>query len=325
MRKQTILFLIFILMGTVRALFGQVAATTEKVGSVPSPSVSIDEKGLVTLTAESGLSIGYSLDKSEPDARAGRYLAPIDVSKGAAIRARAFSADRKLMSSLVTARFDPVTGAKPAPTTVIPVTQDRSWPQYEWEKRHQERCQEIQTKKPRLIFIGDSITHFFNESIWNKNFGPERAVNLGYGWDRTENVLWRLMHGEIEGISPKVVVVMIGTNNLGVNTNSEIVQGITAICKELHSRLPESKILLLGIFPRGEKPNELRDRIQAINKEIAKLLGHDGVTFADFGSKFLESDRSMSRTIMADYLHPTQKGYEIWAEQMLPILHRLMK
>ena len=106
-----------------------------------------------------------------------------------------------------------------------------------------------------LLFLGDSITQGWNNNeVWRRHFGPRKAANFGIGGDRTEHVLWRIQNGELEGIAPKVTVLMIGTNNSGANTPEEIAQGITAIVDELRKRLPNTKILLLGVFPRGESP-----------------------------------------------------------------------
>jgi len=149
-------------------------------------------------------------------------------------------------------------------------------------------------------------------------------VNLGYGWDRTENVLWRLTHGEFDGVSPKVVVVMIGTNNMDLNTTEEIAAGITEICAELHRRSPSTQILLLGIFPRGQSPDATRAKVNAVNKRIATLDGHAGVTYLDIGHVFLEPGDSISKDVMYDFLHPSALGYARWSAAMKPTLDRLL-
>jgi lysophospholipase L1-like esterase len=149
-------------------------------------------------------------------------------------------------------------------------------------------------------------------------------VNLGFGWDRTENVLWRLTHGEFDDVSPKVVVVMIGTNNIDLNTPDEIAAGITAICVELHRRAPAARILLLGIFPRGAMPDATRAKVDAVNEHIASLNGNAGVNYLDLAKTFLQADGSISSDVMYDFLHPTAKGYAMWAAAMEPTLNRLM-
>lgn len=182
--------------------------------------------------------------------------------------------------------------------------------------------------------LGDSITHFWGGEpddgrrtgvvAWDRLFAGRRVVNLGYGWDRTENVLWRLTHGEFEGVSPKVVVVMIGTNNVGRNTPDEIAAGIQAICALIHERSPSTRILLLGIFPRGERPNPARDTVNEINRRIAALDGRYGTSYLDIGDVFVTADGTIGKDVMSDFLHPTAKGYEMWAAAMKPTLDSLL-
>jgi lysophospholipase L1-like esterase len=210
---------------------------------------------------------------------------------------------------------------------------------YDWPARHAAAVALMRERQPEIVLLGDSITHFWGgepsgdhvggrrtaPEVWDRFFGTRRVVNLGYGWDRTENVLWRLRHGEFEHVSPKVVVVMIGTNNIPLNTPVEIAAGIAAICDEIHQRSPTSRILLLGIFPRGERPDANRATIDAVNQRIARFDGRDGaVTYLDIGDRFLAADRSISKDLMYDFLHPTAKGYEVWATAMEPTLTRLL-
>ncbi len=189
-----------------------------------------------------------------------------------------------------------------------------------------------------ILFVGDSITDGWRgkpnpdtgkggAEVFAKNYGDLSPYNIGIGGDRTQHVIWRLEHGEVEGIKPKVAVLMIGTNNLGGNTNDEIVSGITKIVGLLHEKLPTTKVLLLGIFPRGKMatdPN--RDRIKDINAKIAKLDdGGKTVKYLDIGPKFLTEDGTLPKEIMPDALHPNTHGYEIWAEATKPALDELMK
>ena len=139
---------------------------------------------------------------------------------------------------------------------------------------------------------------------------PRRVVNLGYGWDRTENVLWRLTHGEFEGVEPRVVVVMIGTNNVGINTPAEIAAGIDAICATIHARSPSTRILLLGIFPRGERPNAARDTVLEINRQ-SPLSTVAMAHLSRIGSRFVAADGSIGKDVMSDFLHPTARGTDL--------------
>jgi lysophospholipase L1-like esterase len=112
---------------------------------------------------------------------------------------------------------------------------------------------------------------------------------------------------------------------MGLNTPEEIAAGIQAICEEIHRRSPKTHILLLGIFPRGPKPDDTRAKVGQVNALIAKLDGRNDVTYLDIGDKFLEPDGSITREMMGDYLHPTAKGYQVWADAMEPPLQRLLK
>lgn len=275
-----------------------------------------------------GAVIRYTLEDRDPDKSAGVYFGPVDVPVGRVLRARAFSADNAETSAVLTI------AGRPQPSTLVEVTQNRDWKNYDWATRHRAIVARNQQVKPDILLLGDSITHFWGGEpsdarargpvSYQKYFGAYKVTNIGYGWDRTENVLWRLRHGEVEGIHPRVVMVMIGTNNMNLNTTEEIAAGVSAICEELHLRLPQSKILLLAIFPRGAKADAGRDRIAAVNMELAKLHGTRNVTYLDIGKVFLEADGSISAAIMNDYLHPTEAGYERWGEAIAPILKRLL-
>ena len=178
-----------------------------------------------------------------------------------------------------------------------------------------------------VLFLGDSITQGWNgngKAAWKETFEPMKAANFGIGGDRTEHVLWRITEGkELEGINPKVAVLMIGTNNSGANSPDQIAEGVTAIVKELRKQRPETKVLLLGVFPRAAKStkesksvpaSDLQPKIGQINERIAKLDDGKSVKYLDIGGRFLEADGSLSREVMNDYLHLTAKGYGVWAD-----------
>ncbi|MFO1482789.1 MAG: GDSL-type esterase/lipase family protein [Verrucomicrobiaceae bacterium] len=296
------------------------------------PTIQRAADGTVTLKGENVL---YTLDDADPIAKSNPYLAPIWLPAGGTVKARTFSKDRKTMSEVAAATFEPLPDHKALPSTVVPVTQDRSWPQYDWQKRHELTSAAVKRAKPQILFIGDSITHFFGgeqfdsyalrgKNTWDEFYAPRNAGNLGFGWDKTENVLWRLQHGAIDGIAPKLVVMMIGTNNTSTCSAPDIAAGIEAIVLEFEKRLPQSKLLLLGVFPRGEKPNPAREKIAEINQGIAKLDGTHHVTFLDIGAKFLTPEGLITKDIMPDFLHPNEKGYRIWAEAIEPTVKKLM-
>jgi lysophospholipase L1-like esterase len=288
--------------------------------------------------------VRYTLDGTEPVRDSGVWLAPVEVPAGYTVKARAFTADHAPAGETVTwtPPASSANGSGSGPriaSTLVPVTQGRDWRVYDWPKRHAAIVALMKTRQPEIVMLGDSIIHFWGgepggegvqgrntaPEVWDRAFAGRRVVNLGYGWDRTENVLWRLRNGEFEGVSPKVVVIMIGTNNVKLNTVDEIAAGVTAIVDEVHQRSRTSRILLLGIFPRGPKPDEARATVDAVNQRIAKLDGRDGVvTYLDIGPRFLEADGSISKDVMYDFLHPSAKGYEIWVEAMKPALTRLL-
>jgi len=186
-----------------------------------------------------------------------------------------------------------------------------------WKDRHASFNERIKQGNVDMLFIGDSITHGWEgegKPTWDKFYAKRNAVNLGISGDRTEQVLWRLDNGNIEGVHPKLAVIMIGTNNYKDNTVPEIAEGITAIVNKLRTRLPEMKILLLGIFPRDEKPGATRTKLADINAIISKLDDGKMINYMDIGPKFLEADGTLPKSIMPDALHPNAKGYEIWAD-----------
>lgn len=182
-----------------------------------------------------------------------------------------------------------------------------------------------------VLFLGDSITEGWGRAkkVWEEHYGKDDPANFGIGGDRTEHVLWRIDNGELDGISPKVLVLMIGTNNSGSNTAAQITKADDKIIDEIHQKLPDTKILVLGIFPRGHDPKDpkvaaVRAKIDSVNKELATLDGTKNVTYLDIGPKFLDADGMIQPDIMKDFLHPTAKGYEIWADAMQPTLDKLM-
>jgi lysophospholipase L1-like esterase len=205
-----------------------------------------------------------------------------------------------------------------------------------WKKRHEGFVAMAKKGGVDLLFLGDSITDLWGGEghrdasqggeIFRQEFEPLKAANFGIGGDQTQHVLWRIQNGELDGIQPKVVMLMIGTNNTSRNTAEEIAEGVTAIVKEIHKRSPSTKVLLLGIFPRGEKPNNRqRDKIKQVNAIIARLEDRGKtVRYLDLGNKFLEPDGTISRKIMYDALHLTEEGYQIWADAVKGPIKELM-
>lgn len=184
-------------------------------------------------------------------------------------------------------------------------------------------------KKAEVIFIGDSITQGWEgegKQVWTDRYTKYNAVNLGIGGDRTQHVLWRMDNGNLAGLSPKAAVVMIGTNNSNGedNTAEQIAAGVRAIVEKLRQKLPETKIVLVAIFPRGENPNPQRGKILQANQIIRKLADGQNVIWADFGHKFVNEEGQIPRELMPDYLHLSAKGYEIWADSIERPLNRAL-
>lgn len=187
-----------------------------------------------------------------------------------------------------------------------------------------------------VIFMGDSITQGWEGNgagIWKDKYAPRGAVNMGIGGDRTQHVLWRLEHGNIEGLAkpksgaaPKLVVLMIGTNNSNGKDHSaeEIAEGIKAVVSRLRERLPESRVLLLGIFPRGEKPNAQREKNARAGELASSAADGKWVHYLDIGAAFLEPDGTLSKDVMPDHLHLSAEGYRRWAEAMEPKMKELL-
>ena len=185
-----------------------------------------------------------------------------------------------------------------------------------------------------LLFLGDSITQNWNGrdgeghgpvEIWDRYYAPRRAANFGIGGDRTQHVLWRLDHGELDGIDPEVVVLLIGTNNLNSDTPPEIADGVTAIVRKLRDALPNAKVLLLAVFPRGKSPDTTRERLKAVNARLARLDDGRNVRYLDLGPEFLDADGTLPADVMPDFLHLSRKGYQTWAEAMEPTLWEMFE
>ena len=203
-------------------------------------------------------------------------------------------------------------------------------------KRHEEFLARAKAGPVGLLFLGDSITAGWIKSphIWEHYYGKHQPANFGIGGDRTENVIWRIEHGELEGIQPRVVVLMLGTNNTRSHTAAEILAADRKIVEMIRGRIPGTKVLLLGIFPRG--PRKLADGsidsgedrmaiIREVNAGLAKLDDGKNVRYLDIGAHFLCQDGKIPDIIMPDQLHLTSAGYQLWADAMKPLLDEMMQ
>jgi len=199
-----------------------------------------------------------------------------------------------------------------------------------WKKRHEQKLAAAKKAEVELLFIGDSITHSWENGgkhTWQEFYAPRKAFNIGFSGDRTQHVLWRLDNGEMAGMQPKVAVIMIGTNNTGhtMQKAEETAAGIKAIIGRVQKISPNTKILLLSIFPRGMQPtHKMRVLNTKINNIIKTYADGEKVTYLDLGPKFLDDKGVLTKKVMPDALHPQAHGYKIWAEAMEPTLKKLL-
>jgi beta-glucosidase len=180
-----------------------------------------------------------------------------------------------------------------------------------------------------LEFIGDSITQFWEkggQNVWGEYYGKRKALNFGVTGDQIQNLLWRFSRGQLDGVKPKVAIVMIGTNNSNRNDNSEaeILEGIKEVVNEVRTKQPGAKVLVLGIFPRGATFCPERGKILQVNQALARMDDGKNIFYLDVGSQFVSADGSISKDIMSDGIHPTAAGYAIWAKAMEPKLKELL-
>ena len=211
-------------------------------------------------------------------------------------------------------------------STMQPCIQYREPNNYDWEARHRELLQLNKAKPPRIVFLGNSITHFwggqpagpFNNGAdsWKQYLEPLGVRNFGYGWDRIENVLWRVYHGELDSYEAEQVVMMIGTNNLHLNTDKEIVAGLKLLVQAIQQRQPKAKVLLLGIYPRRKG----EERIAQLNLKIAQLSGNTNVQYANVGTTLLAQDGKVDESLFTDGLHPNAAGYQKLGKLIQPYL-----
>ena len=208
-------------------------------------------------------------------------------------------------------------------SSIIPVAKTNAG----WIARHEAMNQRAKQGNVDLIYVGDSIVqHYDNQGkeTWDRYYAPRNALNLGISGDRTEHVLWRLDHGNIEGISPKLAIVMIGQNNGGINTGEEIAEGVTAIVQKLRAKLPSTKILLLAVFQRREHPTPERAVLDKASVIASKLADGKMIFYMDINHFYMKPDGTISRDLMYDFEHPTPLGHRIWAETIESKVAELM-
>ena len=206
-----------------------------------------------------------------------------------------------------------------------------------FRKRHESFLERGKSGPIGLLFLGDSITAGWAKApdVWKEHYEKYQPANFGIGGDQTQHVIWRIENGELNGIHPKVVVLMLGTNNTGANTADEIAAADRKIVQLIGAKIPETKVLLLAIFPRGPRKNaegkivddgsSRMNIIRAANAQLAKLDDGKNVRYLDIGAKFFDASGKIPDSIMPDQLHPTAAGYKIWADAMQPLLDEMMR
>ncbi len=212
----------------------------------------------------------------------------------------------------------PPAGANPAASAVA---------RNDWMQKFQANLDRTRKGGVELLFVGDSITESWKYAtgglpVFEREYGTTRAASFGVAGDRTENILWRLENGELDGIDPKLIVVLAGTNNVR-HTEVEIAGGIQTIVETCQRRCPSAHVLVLAIFPRGDSPTDrLRVKMNDVNRLIAPLGDGRRVTFLDIGNVFLREDGTLRRDLMPDALHPNRAGYEAWARAIRPVVRK---
>jgi beta-glucosidase len=210
-----------------------------------------------------------------------------------------------------------------APVSRISTEDSGKW----WNERNELLNERADSGNHDLVMIGDSITHGWEGSgkeVWAKYYEHRNTMNIGIGGDRTQHVLWRLQNGSFKGQTPKLCVLMIGTNNFRSNSAMEIADGIKAIVHEIRSQSPSTKILLLAIFPRFKGPHPKRTMLAEASGLAASVADGDKVHYLNINDTFLTEDGTLSEEIMPDFLHPNEYGYQLWAEAMEPKIKELL-
>jgi len=202
-----------------------------------------------------------------------------------------------------------------------------------FEEKHRNNVARAQQGNVDVLFMGDSITDFWrNEAgpfagkgVMDATWPDLNIANFGIAGDTTQGVLYRLANGEGEGFTPKAIMLMIGTNNTYANSGLEIAEAIGAIVQDMQTRWPDAEILLLGIFPRSTPDDPVREEIARINNTISRLDTREKVHYLDIGNAFLDENGFIPEDVMSDLLHPSTKGYELWAEAVKEPLAELLR
>ena len=211
-------------------------------------------------------------------------------------------------------------------STEIPIEQYRDG--YDWIKRHENVIKNIEETNPTTLLMGNSIINYWGGNPkaslprgadeWSKYMVPIKVQNAGFGWDRIENVLWRVYHGELDHFTGKNIVLMIGTNNLGINPDNEIIEGLEFLINAIKTRKPKARIIMVGILPR----KKMEEQVKNINAKIKTMSLKNHVDFVDFGKDFLKGNQINSELFVGDGLHPNAGGYDVLGKDLMKVLKK---
>ncbi len=306
-------------------------------------SAAINEHGALELTAHHappGAVIRMDINAVTPRllCTQGQYLAPVEAPSGTRVRYRLFLGRRGICEA-ETFVMPGEPHHPPVPSTLIPCTQNKDFQIYDWAARHEAACKLVKETRPNLLLIGDSITHFWggqpvderpnpilqrSPQTWAAVTEGLRAVNLGFGFDKLENALWRMQHGQLDGAAPDAIcTVLTGTNNLSDNTDEEILLGVRAVCREVMRRLPGATLILQGFYPRNNHQRGTPEHIGALNEGLRALAAAERYLFTEPGKLLADENGHVPTELSDDGLHPNGAGYEKVASVLGPLIKRV--
>ena len=216
-------------------------------------------------------------------------------------------------------------------STMQPCIQSRDANIYDWDRRHQDILSLNKTNPPKIVFFGNSITHFWGgepktsiatgQDSWRNSMEPNGVRNFGYGWDRVENVLWRVYHDELAGYEATQILILIGTNNINLNSNEEILTGLQFLIEAIKVRQPKAEIILLGIYPRRKE----EEKVSELNQGVINIAAAMNIRYLNAGKVLFDENGKIDETLFTDGLHPNAEGYNRLAKVIVPYLKPVEK